>query len=839
MKPTIKNYQTVHNSTVIVTPSEKLSQWLRQNSHVSEFTHGPHRILSFQSWGSYCVRHVFFNTQMLLQPHQQLLLWVDLLRQHNPNHTESEYYDKAHDFGRFWRECHQACLHESIQASLYNTDIKFLFEAYSHWLASHQALDNSTLFHDGMLSMYDSKRDMPFPQVVFFGFHDLSPQQENHIQKLSEHTPCFFEYPIQYLHTHGHIRTSDDMDEKAWVAQCLKNHPTETIRIIVHDVTQIQAWSTYLRWQHNLASTAIHAQKLSALHDLKIIRSAIQVLTFFQPACSFFSRQTLLDFFQKQQQHARILSRFLAHIHGHSQHCFAWEALERLLQIHAPEYHKNIWLKVRPSRMMPGHKKTRYDWCQWMKNTLQQLGWPFADTLDSETYQVAKQFCKMLDLWVSNIQNPDQLIDWHAMMTWLQHMLTHTAYQPQTTQNTRIQILGPNQYQGQQTDVLIITGATTQNFPGRAHCHPILHEITPTEHMHWHPANHNQKSHHQYLSWCKSAQCVYVTFPETIHGTAQQPAHLLASLPEIQRTRHETKTIAVETTLRPLTETVSKHKTTKNTNTHALKMQNLCSMRAFWEHHLGLSPPIMPDQPSMKKTRGIVCHQVMADFWGHVKTQKTLLKMGEDEIAQLIDTLCHGAIQACSQHDHWMQQTMVRRIEHQQLVKWISAFIELEKQRDPFHVVAIEQEDTIFIGDTTINVRYDRIDQTDYGHVLLDYKTGMAHPKQWLDDQPSDPQIPLYIQSNTYDFISADYAMIQGKGVKILSGIDVVMQHYNDEENNWQQFKQDSHTKLEACMDALHHEDARRNPKEGWQQCDACSFQKLCRIQDMEIAPHV
>jgi ATP-dependent helicase/nuclease subunit B len=38
----------------------------------------------------------------------------------------------------------------------------------------------------------------------------------------------------------------------------------------------------------------------------------------------------------------------------------------------------------------------------------------------------------------------------------------------------------------------------------------------------------------------------------------------------------------------------------------------------------------------------------------------------------------------------------------------------------------------------------DRVDVVEGGEVLIDYKTGVASPNDWLTDRPDAPQLPLY-----------------------------------------------------------------------------------------------
>src|SRR5690606_4068889 len=76
------------------------------------------------------------------------------------------------------------------------------------------------------------------------------------------------------------------------------------------------------------------------------------------------------------------------------------------------------------------------------------------------------------------------------------------------------------------------------------------------------------------------------------------------------------------------------------------------------------------------------------------------------------------------------------------------ALLDLERDRPAFHISGVEQAATWSHAQVRVNLRVDRIDETEQGAlVVMDYKSGQRTPdfqKDWLRPQPVNLQLPLY-----------------------------------------------------------------------------------------------
>ncbi len=89
----------------------------------------------------------------------------------------------------------------------------------------------------------------------------------------------------------------------------------------------------------------------------------------------------------------------------------------------------------------------------------------------------------------------------------------------------------------------------------------------------------------------------------------------------------------------------------------------------------------------------------------------------------------------------------------------------VESMRSDFEVVAREEKRTLEVAGLAFAGRIDRMDWlkdgAGRGHVLIDYKTGRATPKDWLDERPDDPQLPLYAIAAKEDVAAVAFARLK------------------------------------------------------------------------------
>src|SRR5260370_30321850 len=84
-------------------------------------------------------------------------------------------------------------------------------------------------------------------------------------------------------------------------------------------------------------------------------------------------------------------------------------------------------------------------------------------------------------------------------------------------------------------------------------------------------------------------------------------------------------------------------------------------------------------------------------------------------------------------------------MERESLRRWLGTWLEDELGRPKFAVKQREEKASdVQIGPLHLNLRIDRVDETEGGELVIDYKTGRAATTDWLSERPDAPQLPLY-----------------------------------------------------------------------------------------------
>src|SRR5260370_4760147 len=142
---------------------------------------------------------------------------------------------------------------------------------------------------------------------------------------------------------------------------------------------------------------------------------------------------------------------------------------------------------------------------------------------------------------------------------------------------------------------------------------------------------------------------------------------------------------------------------------------------------------------------GIVVHGVMDSFWGKVTTQDKLREMTVVEREAELDAAIDEGLRKVAKlsTSDWdvtyveMQRGRLRRL----LRPWLTH----ELARPAFSVKQREEKASdVQIGPLHLNMRMDRVDETEGGERVIDYKTGRAATTDWLSERPDAPQLPLY-----------------------------------------------------------------------------------------------
>jgi RecB family exonuclease len=271
-----------------------------------------------------------------------------------------------------------------------------------------------------------------------------------------------------------------------------------------------------------------------------------------------------------------------------------------------------------------------------------------------------------------------------------------------------------------------------------------------------------------------------------------------------------------------------------------LKLQAACGFRAFAERRLGSTELREIELGMDAAERGSIVHRVLEHFWKQVRSQTALKSMNsEDRAALLAQSIEHGLRRAAAASTPGWEEAYVD-LQRVRLAALLNPWLDLELEREPFTVKFSEEESRdVHIGPLRLNLRVDRVDVTEEGEIILDYKTGGAKSAQWQSDRPDEPQLPLYAVLTTAaepETPLADVAFAQ-----IRAGKDMAFESFRRRITTEKETPKRRSLSLEEQLvewrrvledlaQAFHRGDTRVDPKSYPTTCAHCAQRILCRL---------
>jgi RecB family exonuclease len=173
-------------------------------------------------------------------------------------------------------------------------------------------------------------------------------------------------------------------------------------------------------------------------------------------------------------------------------------------------------------------------------------------------------------------------------------------------------------------------------------------------------------------------------------------------------------------------------------------------------------------------------------------------------------------------------------LERKRLAKLARDWLEVERQREPFEVVAMEEKRKLTVSSLELNGRIDRMDKLDAGgHALIDYKTGRPTPNDWLNERPDDPQLPLYALNSKEVIDAVAFAKLKTGEMRYM-GFSRRKDLIPDVKpaKDWDSLVAGWKKELDALGSGFASGDARVDPKKLLRTCRTCDLQPLCRVYE-------
>src|SRR5207244_11064452 len=151
--------------------------------------------------------------------------------------------------------------------------------------------------------------------------------------------------------------------------------------------------------------------------------------------------------------------------------------------------------------------------------------------------------------------------------------------------------------------------------------------------------------------------------------------------------------------------------------------------------------------------RGVLLHKLMSSLWSSLKDSSSL----EKDVSPAIERAAADAVRELE------LEGRLAELERARLARLARDWLEVERRRQDFAVVAVEKPVSFIVAGIEYSGRIDRMDRlASGGHALIDYKTSRnPSPKHWEPPRPDDPQLPLYAVSSEADIAAVAFAKVR------------------------------------------------------------------------------
>jgi probable DNA repair protein len=490
-------------------------------------------------------------------------------------------------------------------------------------------------------------------------------------------------------------------------------------------------------------------------------------------------------------------------------------------------------------------------WARAFAEALAAAGFPGERALDSVEYQTLKSWHEVIAQFAALDRVVPRMAHAEALSR-LRRLAAQTLFQPESPQ-VPIQILGVLETSGLSFDALWVMGLDDEHWPPPPRPNPFLPQAVQRA------AGLPQSSAAEALAsartitarWCAAAAEVVLSHARQEADHELRPSALIAGIalgepevaafPDFRQAVHARRGCEYleQDPLPPCAGAA-------RGGTALLRDQSACPFRAAARHRLRAEAPAIPQPGLDALARGTLVHQVLARIWRTLGDSGRLHSID----AGALDALIEGAAQAAVAEMRHLRPSLLRgrfaALEKRRLAALARSWLEEDRKRGHFKVLAVEDRRHMHIGGLDLEARLDRVDETADGRrIILDYKTGKARAGDMLGARPEQPQLPLYLLTTEPEAVALAFAQVRVgrmtyaglvRDDDLLPGIKA---YAGEELPQWTDLVAAWRRDLESIARGFAAGVAAVDPKSHPQTCQYCDLQPLCRIRERLGEPPV
>jgi hypothetical protein len=465
-------------------------------------------------------------------------------------------------------------------------------------------------------------------------------------------------------------------------------------------------------------------------------------------------------------------------------------------------------------------------WANTFQEQLKSQGWPTKRQLNSQEFQLIKSWHELLENFAALTMVQPQCSFSQARAR-LIDLAKSTMYQPQAATKTRIHVLGILEAAGLMFDAVWVCHMQDNIWPPINISNPFLPRVLQRK---CGMPNANAK---QQLQFCQRiTEQLQHAAPKVFFSYAQhdgenilrESALIRAFSPQsLAITQRLTKAeqLLGKASLETLNDDAGPTvivESLLHRGSQIFKDQAACPFRAHAKHRLGANGLPLPQVGFRALQRGHIIHAVLEKTWQVLQSHEQLCKFSDNHLNELLSEVIDGVL-----HDYKTAiDPLFIQLEKQRLLSLLNKWLQQEKQRESFVVIATEEKTEVIFAGLPLNLRIDRIDKlANDQYLILDYKTSVCSTNDWFGDRFDEPQLPLYYIVSALPITSIAFAQIRANEMKIKK-LDKLAE-----------FKKIWEEQLQALATEFMQGHATVQPKYGEQTCRYCDLSVLCRVKDL------
>ena len=765
---------TLGPNDVILTPNQRLANTLQkalEEYHTSKDNRAfvPPTLLSFSQfvrllWKSY----IFISPKKLLSSDEEEWLWRSIINQSeiskgllNAHKTSSLVQSAWHDLTQ-WR-----LNSDHFSNEIQNNESLYFFTEWSKnfttFCSKRNFIDESSA-----IEIYANNssfiQSLPYQNFYFYHFIETTPLQEHFIESLKKQNKSVTiieQAPINKTLIRCELETPDEemFAMAVWAKEKYTENNHASIGCVIPNLhQQREKISRTFKIVFNTETPPIDISAGYLLSEFTLIQHMLLIMTLLTPTFDYEVLSTYLRSAYFGNSEEEMAARHLLDIELRKK-CSKTTSLQQIIDVESSlrvleANHLSSGVSdglLRVLAMTTSEKMTLQTWCQRWLDLLKQLNWLGQRNLNSTEYQVAQRFIKLMQE-IEDFCTLQTNWTWHEFSSLVKTKCQQTVFQPEK-EKTSIQILGLLEASGMTFDHLWIMGLDDKTWPSAPSPNPFLPYQLQKKYGMPHASAERE------YAFCKELQQQLIqSSASTIVSSAMHdedkelnPSPLITHInlnqtgdhggiaPTTHRHRNDLEQFS-DNIAPPVLEN---EKITGGTS--LIQHQALCPFKAFAIHRLGAYEIAQPIDVPNALIRGNRIHRALELFWKNIKTSENLLQLSKNDLEIHIKKSIDITYNEQNNSDDFFTS-----LEKIRLNKLMHAWLEIEKNRPAFKVIAVEQKREYQYKYITLRMRVDRIDELEDGqHVIIDYKTGSPNIQHWLGSRLKEPQLPIYCISHS------------------------------------------------------------------------------------------